>query len=259
MGDLTFKDFYDVVLKASFPFDIGNRHFEEGEVLAEFDSIQIAGFDEKKVITTARGGYMNGPRVFWDDTEALDLAFTQGVFSRVQFSLLNNCKLIESGEETEIPVHIREELSVEDGKVILKEKPIPSTLFVYDEEGFIKIEDYTLEEKEISNLTCLDVICDYSYGYTNGSSLFKIGSKLLNGFVSLEGKTRIKDDVTGKLITGILKVPKLQLTSGLSMRLGEDANPIVAAYRGTALPVGSRGNTFVSEFFFLNDYIDSDF
>ena len=46
--------------------------------------------------------------------------------------------------------------------------------------------------------------------------------------------------------------------SDLSIRLGAQATPIVGNFVAEGTPVGSRGNTYVSEFFILGDDIESD-
>ena len=103
-----------------------------------------------------------------------------------------------------------------------------------------------------------DIICDYYYDYNDGAQFVTIGNQLINGFLRLEGKTRVKDDITGKTRTGIIEIPKLKLMSGLSMRLGKNANPVVANFRTVAVPIGARENSTVINIFFLNDDIDSD-
>ena len=47
--------------------------------------------------------------------------------------------------------------------------------------------------------------------------------------------------------------------SDLSIRLGAQANPVVGNFKAIGVPVGSRGNSYVSEFYFLSNDIDSDF
>jgi len=74
----------------------------------------------------------------------------------------------------------------------------------------------------------------------------------------LEGKTRVKDDTSGLITTGIIKIPKLKLMSGLSMRLGAQANPVVGSFNAECVPVDSRKSSSVIEFYFLNEDIDSD-
>ena len=98
----------------------------------------------------------------------------------------------------------------------------------------------------------------YRYNYVNKVYDYKIGRRLINGFVELEGRTRIKDDVNGQVVTGIIKVPKLKLLTELSVKLGEQATPVVGRFDALCMPVGSRGNTYVTDFVMLSDDIDSD-
>ena len=102
------------------------------------------------------------------------------------------------------------------------------------------------------------VVLDYNYNYLNGAETVTIGNRLIEGFLKLEGKTRVKDDISGKTRTGIIQIPKLKLMSDLSMRLGKNANPVVANFRAKALPSGNRGSSDVMNILFLNDDIDSD-
>jgi hypothetical protein len=48
----------------------------------------------------------------------------------------------------------------------------------------------------------------------------KVGRRLIEGYLRLEGKTRLKDDNTGQVVTGLIVIPRLKLMSDLSMRLG---------------------------------------
>ena len=103
-----------------------------------------------------------------------------------------------------------------------------------------------------------DVIVTYRYNYLQGATVLKIGQQFTNGFLELEGKTRVKDDTSGLITTGIIKIPKLKLMSGLSIRLGTQANPVVGNFQAVGVPVESRYNSYVMEFDFLNNDIDSD-
>jgi hypothetical protein len=101
-------------------------------------------------------------------------------------------------------------------------------------------------------------VIDYQYEYYNGYTIMTIGRPLTNGFLSLTGKMRVKDDTTGKVVTGIIKIPKLRLMSDLSMRVGSDAIPQVGRLDAVAVPEGARGQSKVMEIIFLNDDIDAD-
>lgn len=262
MDTFGFKDFESVSLKATYNIEIGNRQIEEGETIAFFDTIQIAGLQENFQVITAHGGFEDRDRVFWERAKDTQLNFSRGVFNKEQFALLTNSRLIEVGQTQVVCAPMRETLeSDEEGKVELKYAPALSgnhKMFVYDKATGAKLT-YTCEENVLTiNDPFKDVIVDYRYDYTGGGSVVHIGQHLLNGFVRLEGKTRLKDDTTGQVVTGLIVIPRLKLMSNLSIRLGAQANPVVGNFSALGVPVGSRGTAHVSEFYFLNDYLESD-
>lgn len=259
MEQFSMKELYDVSLKSTYPMRIGNRTIEPGEKIAVFDKIQIANFNEIKRVNTANGGFDNRSHVFWEETKEIQLNFIQGIFSKTQLSLMLNSELITAdSNRSPILISKREILeSKENGIVGLQKEPI--NLFVYDASTNEKINYKKISEKEIKiEKSYQNVIVDYQYEYNNRVEELVIGSQLTNGYLELEGKTRYKDDVTGHTHTGIIKIPKLKLMSNLSMRLGENASPVVGSFSAIALPTGERRNKIVMELFFLADDIDSD-
>ena len=254
----SFKDLEKVSLKATSNIEIGNKQFVPGETLAYFDKIQIATLDEQRDVRVAEGGYENQPRVFWETTKDLKLRFIQGVFSEEHFALLTNAKLIE---QVGVPILISEQEDKETnelGVITLKHVPVRD-IFVYNKNTGSKITNYTIDGATLTFETpFLEVLVRYTFNYTNTVYDYKIGRRLVNGFVELEGRTRIKDDVSGRVVTGIIKIPKMKLLSELSIKLGEQANPIVGRFDALCVPVGSRGNTYVTDFVILGDDIDSD-
>lgn len=259
MSNLEFglKELYDVKLKSTYPMRIGERQIEEGEVITVFDKISLANFQEITSRVAATGGFDNRSHVIWETTKEIDLFFSQGIFSKVQFALLSNSNLItKNGNEVNI-ISNREILqSDEDGYFYIKEVPY-SKLFVYNKNG-IKMTYEKIEDKTYKTSPGTEIIVDYEYDYSGRVEIMTVGKRLVSGFLSLEGRTRVKDDITGHTRTGILKIPKLKLVSDLSMRLGNSADPVVANFSAVGHPVGERGNTKVMEFFFLEDDIDSD-
>ena len=253
------KELYSVKLKATYPIGIGDRYIEEGETICYFDSVQISGFDEVKRYVSAHGGLNDTPRVWWETTKETKFFIDRGIFSRTQFALLSNSKLCDIKEENPITVPAREELeSDENGQFELKEVPI-NNFFVYKLETGEKITNVQKIDERIFQIEepYCNIIADYDYYYTNGGTLVTIGSRLVRGFLRLEGKTKVKDDVTGHTHTGLLIIPKLKLMSDLSMRLGENANPLVGRIQAVAVEDG-EGDHRVMELYFLNDDIDSD-
>ena len=131
------KELYEVALKTTSKMEINGKIIEKGETIALFDKIQIANFNEIKNIVTANGGFDNRAWVTWESTKALDLYFTQGIFSKVQFALLSNSKLITQGENsiTYVPFHEVVE-SDENGKVLFSYLPsADKPIFIYNENG----------------------------------------------------------------------------------------------------------------------------
>lgn len=251
------KELYDVVIKTTYPIDAGKKRFAEGEVIACFDKIQIANFQEIKDRVAARGGFDNRGWVFWEETEEVRIDFTQGIFSKIQLALLGNSRLLQIPKEKVI-LSKREVVSVdENNNFKLLAKPV-GQVFVYNNETGEKI-DFSIDENDVFSVEGVnEVVVDYTYNYHTDALQMIIGQRLVAGYLTLEGKTRLKDDITGHVITGIIKIPKLKLMSDLSMRLGKNATPTVANFSVVGLPTGSKGTKKVMEFTYLEEDIDAD-
>ena len=258
-NEISFKELYEVSLKATYPIEVGGETIEVGETVAFFDSIQLANFQEIKSATSAKGGFDNRARVFWEATKEVKINFTQGVFSKTQLALMTNAKIIDNLGTEIVTIEQRESLeSDENGKITLKHIP-QGLIFVYDAATGKKITNWDIAQNTITiDEKYKAVVVDYQFEYNNGCSVLQIGQTLTCGYFSLIGKTRVKDGVTGQVTTGIIKIPKLRLMSDLSMRVGSDAIPQVGRLDAVAIPEGGRGQQRVIEIIFLNDDIDAD-
>ena len=256
---LNFKELYSVSLKSTYPIEVNGETIEVGETIAFFDKIQIANFQEIKSFASSNGSYDNRALVWWEETKEIKLNFTQGVFSKTQLALMTNAKFIKNEGEQIIPIHKIERLeSKENGQVSLSQIP-RDPVFVYDVATGKKIKDWSRAGNVIDiGQQYKEVVVDYYFDYDNGCEILQLGRPFTHGTFSLEGKTRVKDEATGKVTTGIIRIPKLRLMSDLSMRLGSDAIPQVGKLDAVALPEGVRGNKKVMEIIFLNDDIDAD-
>lgn len=253
------KELESVVLKSTYPIEIGNRKIEEGEIILAFDKIQIGGFQELKDRVSAQGGFDNREWVTWETTKELPLSFTQGVFSLDHLALLSNSRLItEEEQKNTILITERESLeSDENCKIELKQVPV-GKIFVYDKMTGEKL-GYELSGREITIYEPYhDVQIHYQWGYEGGGRRLRVGQRLINGYLKLEAKTRLKEDTNGHTVTGIIEIPKLKLMSDLSIRLGRNADPATVAFNAVGVPVGVRGKSYVCNFIALNDDIDSD-
>lgn len=255
------KELIDLTLKATYPIEMAGRKFEPGEVVARFDKIQIANFKEITSRVSANGGYDNRAHVIWEDPKEIQLNFTQGIFSARQFALLCNSRLVfqQPEECILVPVHFKGETN-EHGLIEVGKTNI-SNVFVYDAKTFERIIPTAIDlekGKIMVERPFTDVEVDFDYCYQNGGTSCYLGRKLIEGYLQLEGKSRVKDDITGKTRTAILRIPRLKLVSDLTMRLGREATPVLANFNAIGLPVGGKGSKKIMELLFLNDDIDAD-
>lgn len=258
-NELNFKELYEVSLKSTLPIEVSGIKIEAGETIAFFDRIQIANFQEIKSVASANGGWDNRAHIFWETTKEIKINFTQGVFSKIQLALMANAQLINNEGEQIIPINEQKEFeSDEYGKIIIGRK-LREPIFVYDKTTGEKLTNWTTTTDSILlGEAYKSVIIDYWYDYDNDCQIMTVGRPLTQGYLSLIGKMRVKDDITGKVKTGIVKIPKLRLMSDLSMRVGSDAIPQVGRLDAVAVPEGGRGQQKVMEIIFLNDDIDAD-
>ena len=255
------QELYFVQLKSTYPIEVKGKEIAIGEVVAAFDKIQIANFQEIHKEIAAQGGYQNRKLIIWNRTEGVNLIFTQGIFSKTQLALMNNTRLVNIGEKQVIRIAEREELETNsEGIITLTHAPIDSWIFVYNKETGEKLTNlHMVGKKEIQTpLVYKEVIVDYEYGYDNGVDVSIVGEEIFDGFLTLEGRSRIKDDVTGETHTAIIRIPKLKITSDFNLTLGTNAQPVVGKFRGTAMPIGPARDTKALEIYFLEDDIDKD-
>lgn len=255
------QELYFVQLKSTYPIEIKGKEFAAGEVIAAFDKILIANFQEIHREAAAQGGYQNRKLTIWNRTEGVDLLFTQGVFSKTQLALMKNMRIISLEENQRVRIAQRDELETNDeGKITLTHEPINSWIFVYNKETGEKLTGLSFVNQNTlqTPLIYKEVIVDYEYAYDNGADVSFVGEDVFDNYLSLEGRTRIKDDVTGETHTAIIYIPKLKITSDFELTLGQNAQPIVGKFKATALATGERKQSKALEIYYLNDDIDEE-
>lgn len=258
MTEFGLKELYEVIIRTTYPIEVSGKTIEAGEAIGVFDKIQIANIQEIKNSVAARGGWDNRGLVYWDSTREVRISLVQGIFSKAQFNLMTAAKWMDSSKFI-VKMTAREALESDEEGVITTSHQIAEQLFVYKVATGEKLTYTMIDDTHIQIETpYTDVCVDYLYKYDDNLSLFTVGQALTTGFLSLEGKTRVKDDITGQTHTGVLYIPKLKLMSDLSMRLGHDATPQVGRLDAVAVPIGDRRNTQVMHVMFLDDDIDSD-
>lgn len=256
--EFSMKELYDVKLKTTYPMEIKGKRFETGETIASFDKVMLANFQEIVSRVSADGGYLNRTRVLWEETKGIAVDFSQGIFSKTQYSILNNAKIFDL-EDSSVVISQLEQLETDENGII-ELKEIPIRVYFRNIETAEKITDFEkIGEKSYRfNEPYKMISCDYEYEYINTSSIMTIGQRYIKAPLYFEGRTTFVDDETGVKHTGIIKFPRLRLMSDLTLSLGKNAIPVVGRFSALAEPTGARGKEKTMEIVFLNNNIDSD-
>lgn len=261
------KELRSVVIRAHDDIMIGNRFFEKGEPILYFEKVQISELSEGTKIKAACGGIGNYPHVIWENFNDLQFRLTEGVLSKMSFSMLSHAGILDKGEKEEdiIKVPKRETLEVINGKIETLREPLEEKLFIYvlNDDGVIteKIKDYTLFGNTIEvgeDYENMSLIVDYYFEYKNKYSQYILGSKRIDGLLSLEGKAYFKDDIHGLNKTFLFEIPKMKITSNLDVIMGEKASPTVSVFNIIGLPIKENGQWVVSRMDLLNEDVDND-
>jgi hypothetical protein len=256
------KELYDVSLKCTFPMEINGKQYATNESIIKFDRIQLAPLAESKTRVYASGGYGNAQLINWEKTNEVSFVISEGVISKIGLAILSNSQLAEKKVGEIIQVPFTEQLETDDlGKAELKYAPCQDgTFFIYDADNGARIEYYHLENNilELENSPYKNIYVDYTFPYEEKAEVLTVGKRLVDGYLKLDGKLRLKDDFDGHVKTGIIEIPRVKLMSDLSMRLGSEASPYVYRFQVVGLPVGDRGNQYVCKIIMLDNEIDSD-
>lgn len=251
------KELYQVSLKANYELEINGQKFYPGDVITTFDHIQLANFGEIRQFVAARGGFDNRAQVVWDTVQEVPLSFNQGVFSREQMAIMNNLRIVSREDSTLVLTQTEQCESDENGVITLRHTP-SSNLHVRAVDG--KGISYTQDENVLTlSRNYCDCIVSYCFEYKNPRTNLVVGERFTNGFLSLEGRTRFKDDKTGANHTGIIQIPKLKIVSKFALQLGENAMPVNGSFDAIAYPVGPRGKIRIVDLWLLDEDIDADF
>lgn len=262
MSDFGIRELYDVNIRTTYPMEFCGKSYEENEIILRLDRIGIAAVSTSKTRITATGGDGNRALIIWESINPMRMQIQQGIISKIGLSLLSN-NLLKTKETVSAPITEKFEIIVgsKNQNFILKHKVNEEkSIFVYNE-NFEK-KNYVIEDGNILKINNFsendkEIIIDY-YTDKNESEILRIGKNLLGGFLKLEAKTRVKDDITGEEKTGIFVIPKMKIMSDLSMRLGDSVEPFVYSFMVEGYPVGPRGEQYVGDLVFLNEDLDVD-
>ena len=288
------KELYDVSLRLSKPLEIGGKKYNINEAILNFKQIEISQVSEQKSNVWARGGHNNNPLVNWEVDKEVQFAVTNGVLSPKSWALLSNSQLKNPKNKS---VGIIEELKAIEDKTYcyvdlkycpnsidgiwgiqpnphleplpmgrreeLELKPLPPSLkkwiFCYDLETGKSINNFSIYGNRIFfNQFYRNIMVDYTFTYEDKIQVLEVGNRLFNGFLRLDGKMSVKDEKSGEVTTAILEIPKIKLSSSLSMRLGKNyENSTVSDFFFIGYPNEKEGT--VANITFLNTELTGDY
>ena len=128
----------------------------------------------------------------------------------------------------------------------LELKPLPPVkdkwIFCYDTETGKRIYNFSIFKNRIFfNEEHRNVMIDYTFYYEDKIKVIEVGNRLFNGFLRLSGKMSVKDQINGSVSTAILEMPKIKLSSSLSIKVGKNAqSSTVSDFFFTGYPDDTR-------------------
>lgn len=239
--EMGIKELEHVVLKAYERMELGDRVFEPGEPILYFDNIQIAHLSEDTRVIAARGGYLNQPRVVWEDRQDTTFQFSNGTLNEVSLNLLLEANMIKR-IDYHIPFKWRAQID-DYGKIYLPhaiDDSKPRFYYIFSHENMQeKVKPLEENEKTIvfdKKYTGAEILADYYFVPKNAAITYTMDRERKPNLYSLEATFQMKDDDEGLLHTGILEMPKVYILSNINLRMGERADPTVGTFRIIALP-----------------------
>lgn len=270
----------------------GERYIEADEPVLYFDHIAMSMLSEQSKEIFARGGWLNQPKVIWQDRTEIRFQMSQGVVSQFGLGVLLGAKVAIKGKEKPILMHKTEgpfdfDIGTEIPRIYLEHWPVnyiqkKTFIFEYDRDAVQKkiygkriegqyndpfepnketpcIELY--QDKDLRTLADTDkkYVVDYYYEYGKEAISYTLQKERFNGLFTLEGKFYSKDENEGINYTNILYMPKVRIVSDINLRLGERADPTVSAFDIIGLPetVGDDKDLIV-EIQHLGEDLDAD-
>ena len=270
----------------------GERYIEADEPVLYFENISISMLSEQSKEVYARGGWLNQPKVIWQDRSEVRFQMSEGVVSQFGLGILLGAKVALKGKEKPILMHKTEgpfdfPIGEERPRVYLEHWPVDvnqkkTFIFEYARDAIQSkiygkriygehhdpfqpdvetpcVELY--EDRELKKLadTNNKYIVDYYYEYGKEAISYTLQKERFNGLFSLEGKFYSKDENEGQNYTNILYMPKVRIVSDINLRLGERADPTVSAFDIIGLPetVGDDKDLIV-EIQHLGEDLDAD-
>lgn len=267
--------------------EFGDRHIEADEPVLYFDNVAMSMLSEGNKAIFARGGWLNQPKVVWQDRSEVRFQMTQGVVSQFGLGILLGAKVAQKGIDKPFLMHKKEgPMEINDQhQLYLEHWPVDNNIKktfifeyawdavqrkIYGKRILGKINPLTNQERPCLELyenkeltipadTNKEYVVDYYYYYGKEAISYTLQKERFNGLFTLEGKFYSKDENEGINYTNTLYMPKVRIVSDINLRLGERADPTVSTFDIIGLPetVGDDKNLIV-EIQHLSEDLDAD-
>lgn len=289
------KELYDVSIRLNSPIEIGQRKYDINETILKFDKAEIAQVQENKERKAATGGRYNSPLVDWEIDKNMTFAITHGVLSPISYALLSNSQLkcpkfksvpyqetLHTIEDENycyvelkfIPNAIQDKIGAQPNpnfeplpmgrRPELLLKPLPPSkvkwIYCYDADTGYLIKNFEIYGNRVFFKASHRRVCiDYTFTYEDKIMVLEVGNRLLGGYLRIDGKMSVKDEKSGKVTTAILELPKIKLSSNLSMKLGKNYDSsVVSDFYFTGYPDENHYGT-VANLTFLDTELTGDY
>lgn len=245
LQEMGIKDLEHVVLKARDHITLGDRSYVPGEPILYFENIQIALLSENTRMVAAQGGYLNQPRVIWEDRDNTTFQFSNGTLNQLSLNMLLEANMLHE-MEVFVPHHDVYELD-EEGKIWLPYEINKTRKRFYSlfERDNLQNKIKPISEEIIDGQTLITfdpiyenktIVADYYFIPKKGAITYTMDRERKPNLYTLEATFYLKDENEGLLHTGILEMPKVYIMSNINLRMGERADPTVGTFRIVAMP-----------------------
>ena len=251
LQEMGLKDLEHVVLKARDYINLGDHTFVPGEPILYFENIQIAMLSENARIVAAKGGYLNQPRVVWEDRDDTTFQFSNGTLNQLSLNMLLEANMLH---EMTVYVPHKQMIDIDDSGEVWLSYPYEPTkkrfYKIFERENLQKtIKPISEEILDGQTLVKFDpeyagktIVADYYFVPKSGAITYTMDRERKPNLYTLEATFYLKDENEGLLHTGILEMPKVYIMSNINLRMGERADPTVGTFRIMAMPDNLDGH-----------------
>lgn len=256
--EMGIKELEHVVLKAKEDVEFGNKYFQAGEPVLYLNNVQISLLSEDTRVVAAQGGFLNQPRVVWEDRNNTIFQFSNGTLNPISLGLLMGANVLKPqsayipyAETLELArINVTENLECSFTlKYAAELQHKPRFYYFFDAENpqyRLKVISETYNEKTgRTNVTVqlpkkppeeFSIMADYYFIPKKLPMIYSMDRERKPKLFTLEATFYLKDENDGLLHTGILEMPKVYITSNINLRMGERADPTVGTFRIVAMP-----------------------